>query len=69
MREYTVREYEMEDYEMAKESMTNEEAINLLEYINRGWIPDYNFTGKEDDFENYKLHMAMLKAIEALKNR
>ena len=47
--------------------MTNDEAICLLERIDRGWIPDYNFTGTEDDFENYKLHQALYKAMNALK--
>ena len=67
MKEYTVKEYEMEDYEKASKEMTNEDAINLLEYIKRGYLSDYNFTGSEKDFEYYKLHVAMRKAIEALK--
>lgn len=67
MRIYTVTEYDTEDYDAVRENMTNDEAIRLLERINRGWIPDYNFTGTEDDFENYKLHQALYKAMDALK--
>ena len=67
MRTYTVTEYDREDYDTVREDMTNDEAIRLLEHIDRGWIPDYNFTGTEDDFQNYKLHRALYKAMDALK--
>lgn len=67
MRQYTVTEYEKEDYNKAREEMTNEEAIDLLRMIERGWIPDYNFSGSEDDFDNYKLHVALYKAIDLLR--
>ena len=67
MRTYTITEYDREDYDAVRENMTNDEAICLLERIDRGWIPDYNFTGTEDDFENYKLHQALYKAMNALK--
>lgn len=69
MRSYTVTEYDMEDYKEVREKMTNDEAINLLERIERGWIPDYGFSGTEDDFDNYKLHVALYKAIDVLKSR
>ncbi len=68
MRTYTVTEYDREDYDAVRENMTNDEVIRLLERIDRGWIPDYNFTGTEDDFENYKLHQALYKAMDALKD-
>ena len=68
MIEYTVRNYDMADYENAKKSMTPDDVINCLEYIKRGYVPDYNFTGSEDDFERYKLHMAICKAIEIIKD-
>lgn len=67
MRTYTVTEYEMEDYKNFREGMTNEEAVELLNRIERGWIPDYNFDGTESDYENYQLHQAIYKGIEALK--
>lgn len=67
MKEYTVKKYEMKDYEKVSKEMTNEDAANLLEYIKRGYLPDYNYTGDETDFERYKLHIAMSKAIQALK--
>lgn len=67
MKSYTVTEYEMEDYKEVRNNMTNNEAIKLLEIIERGWIPDYSFSGTEDDFDNYKLHVALYKAMDALK--
>ena len=69
MKEYTVREYDMEDYEDARDSMTIDDIINHLAYVKRGYVPDYNFTGGEDDFERYKLHIAISKAIEIIKNK
>lgn len=49
--------------------------VSLLEYIKRGYMPDYNYTtGENDDYEdvclpdyNYPLHVAMLVAIDALE--
>ena len=67
MKQYTVTEYELEDYEDFRDNLTDEKAIELLERISRGWLPDYNFTGTEDDFDNYCLHKAIDKAIEALE--
>ena len=67
MRTYTVTEYEMEDYNNFRNNLTIEETINLLKYINRGYIGDYNFTGSEDDFDRYKLHAALYNAIEILE--
>lgn len=69
MTEYTIRIYDMADYDNARESMTQNDIVNYLAHIQRGWIPDYNFTRDEDDFENYKLHMAIDKAIEIIKNK
>lgn len=69
MRTYAVTEYEKVDYELVRENISNEEAVNLLERIERGWIPDYGFSGTEDDFDNYKLHVALYKAIDALQTR
>jgi len=68
MIEYTVRNYDMEDYEIAKNSMTTDDIVNCLKYIGRGYVPDYSFSGSEDDFESYKLHMAICKAIEIIKD-
>lgn len=67
MRGYAVTEYDTEDYRNWKDNMSNEEAIKLLNYIKRGYIPDYNYDGSESDFEHYKLHMAILKAIDTLE--
>ncbi len=59
--------YNMENYNAIKENMTNEEAAHFLEIINRGYIPDYQFNGSEDDYYNYCLHIAIRKAISLLK--
>ena len=67
MREYIVKEYDREDYEYFQESLTNEKTIELLKVIDRGYLGDYNYSGKEDDFERYCLHMAIYRAIEVLK--
>lgn len=67
MREYTVREYDMEDYEYIRDNITDEEIISILEYIEGGYIPDWNFSKTENDYENYKLHIALWKAIDAIK--
>ena len=70
MRTFTVIEYDKEDYDAAKaeiDNMSNEELANALSSIGRGYVGDYNFTGKEDDFENYKLHMIIYKIVEILK--
>ena len=69
MIEYTIRNYDMTDYENARDSMTSNDIVNYLAYIQRGYVPDYDFTGNEDDFERYKLHMAISKAIEIIKNK
>lgn len=70
MKEYKVRikEFEDDDYLNIHKEMTTGEVIHTLEYIKRGYIPDYNFTGTESDFENCKMHTAMSKAIEVLKS-
>lgn len=66
MRTYTVNEYDQEDYSRAREEMTDHEAVRILEKIDRGFLPGYDFTGEPVDFENYKLHAALDRAIRAL---
>jgi len=60
MRTYVVTEYEREDWDAA-ENMPDEEVLELLQQIDRGWLPDYNYrySKKEEDFSHYKLHVAM----------
>ena len=67
MRTYTVTEYERTDYDEYENSITIEDVIESLIYIKRGYIGDYNYTGDEDDFELFKMHTAMRKAIEILE--
>lgn len=69
MRTYTVTEYERTDYDDYENNITLEDVIERLRYIERGYIGDYNYTGDEDDFELFKMHIAMLKAIEILEGR
>ena len=67
MKTYTITKYEMSDYDEYEENITVDEIVNKLEYAKRGYIGDYNYTGEEDDFELFKIHTAMRKAIELLK--
>ena len=66
MRTYTVTEYEMEDYDIFQDSLTKEDVMNGLRSIARGWLPDYNYTGTKDDFNYFKNHAIVNKAIELL---
>ena len=69
MRTYTVTEYDKEDYDAVRENMTDNEVLSILKGIERGRIPDYDFTGTEDDYEYYKLHIALWKAMDAIEAR
>ena len=69
MREYVVKEYDFDDYMAVKDNLSKKELCDMLEYIKRGHISDYSFSGTEEDFENYKLHMAMYKAIDYISGR
>ena len=66
MRTYTVTEYDIQDYDDYENNVTLTEIINNLKHIKRGYIVDYNFTGEEDDFEKFKLHVSLYKAIKIL---
>lgn len=69
MIEHIIREYEFDDYIAVKDSLTKEELCNLLAYIKHRYLSDYKFSGTEEDFENYKLQMAMYKAIDYISGR
>lgn len=69
MKTYTDTEYDIEDYDYIRDNMTDEEVISILERIDSGWIPDWNYTKTEDDYKNYKLHLALWKAIDAVKTK
>lgn len=64
MRTYTITEYDEQDYDDYEKNITLAEIINNLEHIKCGYVGDYNFTGKEDDFERFKLHVSLKKAID-----
>lgn len=69
MKEYIVREYEPKDYINVEKNMTLNDVIDCLRYIDRGYVPNYSYTGDEGDFERCKLHMAIDKAIKIIKNK
>lgn len=71
MREYTVREYDMEDYDIQEDQvdeMSNQELADSIRGIARGWLPDYNFTGDESDFDNHKYQMIMSRVAKILED-
>ena len=69
MKQYTITKYDYEDYEDFKNNLTDEHAIELIGQISRGWLPDYDFTGEERDFEVYCLHRALYRAMDALEKQ
>lgn len=66
IRGITKEDYERQEYEVS--TMESEKLARLLEYIARGYIGDYNFTGTDEDFENHLLQMVMRRAIEIVKS-
>lgn len=69
MKERIVKEYDFEDYMEVKDSLSKEELCEVLEYIKRGHIPNHSFSGTEEDYENYRLNMALYKAIDYISGR
>ena len=69
MKERIVKEYDFEDYMEVKDSLSKEDVCEVLEYIKRGYISDSSFSGTEEDYENYRLQMAMKKAIDYISGR
>lgn len=63
----TICIYDMEDYDNARDTMTLEDIVEYLAHIQRGYVGSYSFSGDEDDFERYKLQIAMSKAIEIIR--
>lgn len=71
MREYTVREYDKKDYDIQKDmikEMSRKELADNIRGIARGWLPDYNFTGEESDYDNYRYQMIMRRAAEIIES-
>ena len=71
MIEYTIRKYDMEDYDIQSEQvdkMSNQELADSIRKIARGWLPDYNFSGDESDFDNHKRHMIMDRVDKILED-
>ena len=70
MRKYEVTEYEFEDYEQQRYDVWHKsmaELANFIEYVARGYLSDYNYTGSESDFYNHYEQMMMAKAVEVLR--
>lgn len=68
MKTYT--EYEMEDYNAQRDEIYNQPLDILAQNIRsiaRGWLPDYNFSGKESDFYNHRQQMIMSRVAEILE--
>lgn len=69
---YIVTEYDKDDIE-ALDNMNNDEVIAILEFIQRGYLPqdyvcgtsDYE-TYSESQYESTKLHKAIGKAIDII---
>lgn len=71
MKKYTVTKYEIEDYDDQEnkiEEMSNQELATHIRYLARGWLPDYNFTGDESDFEYHRDQMIMNRVANILEN-
>ena len=69
MRTYTVNKYDKKDYDNYKNNLDVKGVIEKLRYIARGWLPDYNYTGDEMDFDNFTSQVAIDKAIELLEEK
>lgn len=70
MIEYTVREYDKQDYEIQEQEineMSKDELSREIIDIARGWLPDYNYTGEENDFENHRRQMIVDRVAKILK--
>lgn len=70
MKTYTITEYEKKDYEQQEAEIDVMEFGELAEWIRhiaRGWLPDYNFTGSEEDFDSHKKQMIMRRVANVLE--
>ena len=67
MREYTVREYDKEDYDRQYDEMSTADVICALDAIKRKMLPPCEISGKEDDYLAHKYHVAMDRAISAMR--
>lgn len=70
MRTYTVTEYDIGDYDAQEKEvlgMSNEQLSKEIRNIARGWMPDYNYTGAENDFENHKRQIIMSRVATILE--
>ena len=69
MIKYETIVYEQEDFDVL-DKMTNEEAINILSALPRGYFPyrkpEWGDV-TERDYDNYKICCAIDKAVEALR--
>ena len=66
MRKYTVREYDIQKEQVNE--MSNQELADSIRSIARGWLPDYNFTGDESDFNYHECQMIMSRVAKILED-
>lgn len=65
--------YEPQDYEKAK-NMPLKQVIEMLEWVDEGWIGDsnyrgfYDYEGDERDYDLFRIHAALRIAIRTLSD-
>lgn len=67
MRNHTLVTYDKTDYDNVRKNMSRQEIIDLLNEIGDKRLPSYSLNGDAVDFDVYKLHIALDKAIEVLE--
>ena len=71
MKKYTVVEYDESDFDEVKNGMTNQEAIEILDSLPRGFfpydLPAYDKNVSSSDYNNYRICCALDLAIKALE--
>lgn len=73
MKKYTVIEYEESDFDEVKNGTTNQEAVEILDSLPRGWFPyrhpSYDKHASSSDYDNYRICCALDLAIKALEGK
>lgn len=73
MKKYIVVEYEESDFDEVKNEMTNQEAVEILDSLPRGWFPyrhpSYDKHVSSSDYDNYRIYCALNLAIKALEGK
>lgn len=67
----TIVTYEQGDYDKCRaeiDAMSNDALATRLSLIARGWLPDFSYTGSEDDFKNFERQLIVARIAELLRN-